>query len=228
MESILGLRGSKKTSESGVWVNDEDVKNCMVCKAGFGMLTRKHHCRQCGSVVCGDCSQNRKFLESSRTGAPKRICDTCHDKDRGRAGGDDDDDDDDDEGAAAALAKASVGGSSGSAGEGSAGGFAPPPPAVSSEEAIAALKDHSFEGRWVVTLRFAVVDIGGARGGAPSVPGIDLSAYNKSSGGARGKGEPQQQVRAGSALEIALRLKPKGANYFQGECGNFHQFGRDG
>jgi hypothetical protein len=79
MDLLLSMRGSKKTSEAGVWVADDEVKVCMCCKASFGLFIRKHHCRQCGSVVCGDCSSNRKFLESSRTGAPKRICDACHD-----------------------------------------------------------------------------------------------------------------------------------------------------
>ena len=71
MDLLLSMRGSKKTSEAGVWVADDEVKACMCCKASFGLFIRKHHCRQCGSVVCGDCSSNRKFLESSRTGAPK-------------------------------------------------------------------------------------------------------------------------------------------------------------
>ena len=28
--------------------------------------------------MCGACSENRKFLESSRSGAPKRVCDKCY------------------------------------------------------------------------------------------------------------------------------------------------------
>ena len=43
--------------------------------------------QQCGGVVCGSCSENRKFLESSRSGAPKRICDTCNSNDRGYGAG---------------------------------------------------------------------------------------------------------------------------------------------
>jgi hypothetical protein len=36
---------SKKTSESGVWVNDEDVDTCFCCAVKFSFSIRKHHCR---------------------------------------------------------------------------------------------------------------------------------------------------------------------------------------
>jgi hypothetical protein len=31
----------------------KDGSNCSICKAAFGLLLRKHHCRNCGDVVCG-------------------------------------------------------------------------------------------------------------------------------------------------------------------------------
>jgi hypothetical protein len=257
MDLLLSMRGSKKTSEAGVWVADDEVKVCMCCKASFGLFIRKHHCRQCGSVVCGDCSSNRKFLESSRTGAPKRICDACHDKDRGRAGAGDDDDDDEDDDAppVAAVARMAVGGggggggggSSARAGAGAGAGSArddeplppAPPVAVPLEEALQALKDHAFEGRWAFMLKFAVVDVGGGRAAVevkptPAVVGVDLSAYNKGAAAAlkgaaaHGAGAALGVVRAGSSVEVALQLKTKGAAYFQGECPALCQFGRDG
>lgn len=42
------------------------------------MLNRRHHCRNCGSVVCGNCSKN-KFLIPSQSKTPVRVCDTCFD-----------------------------------------------------------------------------------------------------------------------------------------------------
>ena len=36
---------SKKTSEAGVWIQDDDVENCGCCGLRFALLIRKHHCR---------------------------------------------------------------------------------------------------------------------------------------------------------------------------------------
>eukprot|EP01121_Diplochlamys_sp_Union-15-3_P009149 TRINITY_DN2472_c0_g1_i5.p1 TRINITY_DN2472_c0_g1~~TRINITY_DN2472_c0_g1_i5.p1 ORF type:complete len:144 (+),score=31.40 TRINITY_DN2472_c0_g1_i5:275-706(+) len=36
----------------------------------------QHHCRQCGSVVCGDCSENRKLL-NGQGNKKMRVCDVC-------------------------------------------------------------------------------------------------------------------------------------------------------
>ena len=43
-----------------------------------GTTTIPSRVQQCGGIVCGACSENRKFLESSRSGAPKRVCDKCY------------------------------------------------------------------------------------------------------------------------------------------------------
>lgn len=36
------------------WQNDKTVEKCPICKQKFGYLLRKHHCRVCGKVICGD------------------------------------------------------------------------------------------------------------------------------------------------------------------------------
>jgi len=59
------------------WVPDSLAKNCKLCNADFGLVTRRHHCRHCGSVVCADCSKSRIVL----TGLDKsavRVCDNCN------------------------------------------------------------------------------------------------------------------------------------------------------
>lgn len=61
MDLLVGFGlGSKKTSEAGVWVDDEATTACLLCRSTFSFTNRKHHCRQCGKVVCDPCSQNRK------------------------------------------------------------------------------------------------------------------------------------------------------------------------
>ena len=32
---------------------------CLICASSFGMLKRKHHCRNCGRLVCASCSEKR-------------------------------------------------------------------------------------------------------------------------------------------------------------------------
>ena len=44
MEFFTSFR-SKKTSEAGVWIQDDDVENCGCCGIKFALLIRKHHCR---------------------------------------------------------------------------------------------------------------------------------------------------------------------------------------
>ncbi|XP_074593704.1 rabenosyn-5 [Brevipalpus obovatus] len=39
------------------WANDEDVTLCPQCARGFNFLFRRHHCRLCGGIMCGSCSQ---------------------------------------------------------------------------------------------------------------------------------------------------------------------------
>jgi len=42
-----------------VWVPNDAAPACMVCRAEFTMLRRRHHCRLCGIVVCGECGPKR-------------------------------------------------------------------------------------------------------------------------------------------------------------------------
>ena len=37
------------------WVNDESVTCCYICNKTFSLFIRKHHCRFCGKIFCGDC-----------------------------------------------------------------------------------------------------------------------------------------------------------------------------
>lgn len=44
---------------SSEWVPDRTRKCCSNCGRTFNLITRRHHCRLCGEVVCGECSSNR-------------------------------------------------------------------------------------------------------------------------------------------------------------------------
>ena len=65
------------SAHAAVWVPDTESKLCMHCnKAQFTVINRRHHCRNCGLVICGNCSKN-KFLIPSQSSKPVRVCDTC-------------------------------------------------------------------------------------------------------------------------------------------------------
>lgn len=59
------------------WIPDEEVRECPICSRKFQpFLVPKHHCRACGRVVCGSCSNNSIYLPSK--GSKQRVCDPCH------------------------------------------------------------------------------------------------------------------------------------------------------
>eukprot|EP01105_Mastigella_eilhardi_P024321 TRINITY_DN6327_c0_g1_i1.p1 TRINITY_DN6327_c0_g1~~TRINITY_DN6327_c0_g1_i1.p1 ORF type:complete len:669 (+),score=217.00 TRINITY_DN6327_c0_g1_i1:41-2008(+) len=56
------------------WENDRAVTKCPLCSSEFTLLVRKHHCRVCGKIVCGTCSNNR-ITWSDNT--KQRVCTVC-------------------------------------------------------------------------------------------------------------------------------------------------------
>jgi hypothetical protein len=62
------------------WVPDEDAPSCQIesCKAKFTVFTRRHHCRNCGRVVCGTCSKHELALPFRGLDKPQRVCNPCH------------------------------------------------------------------------------------------------------------------------------------------------------
>lgn len=60
------------------WISDDKTDVCMCCKKStFTILTRKHHCRRCGRVVCRPCSTNRVYIPELYSTIPVRACTDC-------------------------------------------------------------------------------------------------------------------------------------------------------
>uniref|UniRef100_A0A8C2IGI1 FYVE, RhoGEF and PH domain containing 4a n=1 Tax=Cyprinus carpio TaxID=7962 RepID=A0A8C2IGI1_CYPCA len=60
------------------WIRDNEVTMCMRCKEAFNALTRRrHHCRACGYVVCGKCSDYKAPLEYDGNRINK-VCKDCN------------------------------------------------------------------------------------------------------------------------------------------------------
>ncbi len=62
---------------SSNWVPDENGLGCAVCHHLFTVTRRRHHCRKCGSLVCGTCSDNFAILPELDSERAVRICDNC-------------------------------------------------------------------------------------------------------------------------------------------------------
>lgn len=77
IEKLSNGKKSASTETAPQWIPDRNADTCMRCnKAKFTVVNRRHHCRKCGFVVCGDCSKN-KFLIRSQAAEPVRVCDVC-------------------------------------------------------------------------------------------------------------------------------------------------------
>uniref|UniRef100_A0A3Q1HGK9 Uncharacterized protein n=1 Tax=Anabas testudineus TaxID=64144 RepID=A0A3Q1HGK9_ANATE len=60
------------------WIRDNEVTMCMKCQEPFNTFTRRrHHCRACGLVVCGKCSDNKVALEYDGNKLNK-VCKSCY------------------------------------------------------------------------------------------------------------------------------------------------------
>lgn len=72
--------GSRQpTTDDGLvaWLPDDSVQECMECKTGFSFLNRRHHCRVCGGIFCGQCvTKQTRVLNHSRAQALP-VCRLC-------------------------------------------------------------------------------------------------------------------------------------------------------
>lgn len=56
-----------------------DGECCHRCRSQFTMLRRKHHCRACGQVFCGDCSSKYSTIPKFGIEREVRVCESCFD-----------------------------------------------------------------------------------------------------------------------------------------------------
>lgn len=60
------------------WIPDQKAPRCMSCNTPFTAFRRRHHCRNCGGVFCGVCSNT--FAPLPKYGLTKavRVCRACY------------------------------------------------------------------------------------------------------------------------------------------------------
>lgn len=60
-----------------VWQPDSTAPQCTLCCVEFSVLRPRHHCRHCGYVFCGKCSDRRIILPHQTINQPVRVCRRC-------------------------------------------------------------------------------------------------------------------------------------------------------
>ncbi|KRZ29631.1 Hepatocyte growth factor-regulated tyrosine kinase substrate [Trichinella pseudospiralis] len=65
------------------WV---DADHCFRCKVQFSLITRKHHCRNCGQIFCDKCSNKNIPLPHLGIERDVRVCEGCFDRIRNPIG----------------------------------------------------------------------------------------------------------------------------------------------
>ena len=73
--------------QRGLWMDDSSSSVCILCKAEFTLLIRRHHCRRCGGLFCNSCSSywlkipEEMMIASGSTStdnsARSRCCSNC-------------------------------------------------------------------------------------------------------------------------------------------------------
>lgn len=60
------------------WVDDSASNACQKCNIDFNWYRRRHHCRNCGALVCYECSGNQAELPAASGYTGKvRVCNPC-------------------------------------------------------------------------------------------------------------------------------------------------------
>lgn len=65
-----------------VWIPDNRINSCTICKNEFTYTNRKHHCRSCGKIFCSNCCYQYQslpsYLPKTRLGNKKGKQLVCH------------------------------------------------------------------------------------------------------------------------------------------------------
>lgn len=60
------------------WIPDDEAPRCMACNLQFTTFRRRHHCRNCGCVFCGVCSNASAPLPKFGLIKAVRLCRDCY------------------------------------------------------------------------------------------------------------------------------------------------------
>ena len=78
--------GAEPAFVAPLWTSDHSASHCTVCAAAFTFFNRRHHCRQCGVLVCSSCSSRKLLLPAIHPTDMQRVCDKCYKADEAAGG----------------------------------------------------------------------------------------------------------------------------------------------
>lgn len=73
-----GTGAAAATMSPPAWIPDGKAPRCMSCKTAFTAFRRRHHCRNCGGVFCGVCSNASAPLPKYGLTKAVRVCRECY------------------------------------------------------------------------------------------------------------------------------------------------------
>jgi hypothetical protein len=73
----MGIKDEDNVSTAPIWVSDSGSDVCFICSSSFGVFRRRHHCRKCGNLVCGDHSKKSEVIPHIHKTEKHRVCDKC-------------------------------------------------------------------------------------------------------------------------------------------------------
>lgn len=74
LEAAIALSSAEVVSKE-CWQPDSSSNTCQRCTSSFTLFNRRHHCRKCGHLVCGNCSRGRAKVEETQSKV--RVCNSC-------------------------------------------------------------------------------------------------------------------------------------------------------
>ena len=83
-KSWISGRSEPANVSRDFWMPDESCRVCYECDTQFTLFNRRHHCRLCGRVFCGKCTENSVPVPSSDPKTPLeeqeriRVCNYCY------------------------------------------------------------------------------------------------------------------------------------------------------
>ncbi len=60
--------------DKDAWAPDSET-DCQMCNTHFSVTNRRHHCRHCGKIICGNCVKN--ILVNRHTHEMRKVCKDC-------------------------------------------------------------------------------------------------------------------------------------------------------